>query len=81
MQLYVSDFERPFTERVTDAFSDPVQAAVTCVKTGPIKLTDVDDSPEGEEVFAKSRSMAFKSARRGIRTPSLPIWSEVPATT
>lgn len=64
VQLYVSDFQRPITERLqSDFFSDPAQAAVTCVKTGPIKLHGVDESEAGEEVFSQARSLLFKSVK------------------
>ena len=48
--LYVSNFERPLTERVQkDFFTEPSYASVTCVKTGPIELADnIDKSDKGE---------------------------------
>ena len=63
VDLYVSSFQRPITDRLSgDFFSDPAQAAVTCVKTGPMELAaDVDTSQEGEEVFSQARSLLFKS--------------------
>jgi catabolite regulation protein CreA len=40
--LYVSDFRRPLTERLAkDFFSDPSQASVACIKTGPLSLDKV----------------------------------------
>ena len=55
VELYVSDFQRPITDRLQkDFFSDPTQAAVTCVKYDKVKLaSDIDTSPEGEEVFSQ----------------------------
>lgn len=63
--LYISNFQRPLTERVQkDFFSDPSSAGVTCVKTGPIKVADnIAIGPEGEEVFKENRSLLFKSLR------------------
>ena len=63
IELYVSDFQRPITDRLSkDFFSDPSQAAVTCVRTGPIELApDIDEGEQGEEVFQQARSLLFKS--------------------
>ena len=63
VELYISDFQRPISDRLTkDFFSDPTQAAVTCVRTGPMQLAeDIDTSQEGEEVFKQARSLLFKS--------------------
>ena len=63
VDLYISDFQRPITDRLSkDFFSDPTQAAVTCVKTGKVELADdIDMSQEGEEVFQQARSLLFKS--------------------
>lgn len=66
VQLYVSDFQLPMTERLAsgDPFSDPASTAVTCVKTGPIKLDPtVETSSQGEEVFSQARSLLFKSVK------------------
>lgn len=63
IELYVSSFQRPITDRLLgDFFSDPAQASVTCVKTGSMKVAaDIDTSQEGEEVFSQARSLLFKS--------------------
>ena len=63
VELYVSDFQRPLTERMTkDFFSDPAQAAISCVRTGKVTVSpDINRSAEGEEVFAQARSLLFKS--------------------
>uniref|UniRef100_A0A7S3ERS3 Uncharacterized protein n=1 Tax=Haptolina ericina TaxID=156174 RepID=A0A7S3ERS3_9EUKA len=69
VQLYVSEFRRPITERLlstggTDLFSDPALAAVSCLKTGRVTVDPtVDASSQGEEVFSQSRSLMFKSIR------------------
>ena len=63
--LYVSNFERPLTERVQkDFFTEPSYASVTAVKTGPIEIADnIDKSDKGEPVFKESRSLLFKELR------------------
>lgn len=63
VELYLSDFQRPITDRLSgDFFSDPAQAAVTCVRTGKMVLADdIDITEQGEEVFNQARSLLFKS--------------------
>ena len=63
--LYVSNFERPLTERVQkDFFTEPSYASVTAVRTGPIEIADnIDKSDKGEPVFKESRSLLFKELR------------------
>lgn len=63
--LYVSNFQRPLTERLQkDFFSDPSSAAVGCARTGPIQIADnIVKGKEGEEVFKESKSLLFKSLR------------------
>ena len=40
--IYISDFRRPLAERIAkDFFSDPSQASVACVRTGPVKMNKV----------------------------------------
>ena len=37
VQLYISDFQRPITERLQkDFFSDPTLASVSCAKIGKV---------------------------------------------
>jgi len=63
--LYISNFQRPLTERLSkDFFSDPAFASVGCAKTGPVSVADnVSMSKKGEEVFEESRSLLFKTLR------------------
>lgn len=64
--LYVSNFERPLTERVSkDFFTEPSYASVTCVKNGKdIEIADnIDKSDKGEPVFEEKRSLLFKELR------------------
>jgi len=63
--LYVSNFQRPLTERLSkDFFSDPSSAAVGCARTGKIEIADnIVKGTAGEEVFKESKSLLFKSLR------------------
>lgn len=63
--LYISNFQRPLNERLKkDFFNDPSFASVTCVKTGPISISDnINKSKGGEEVFEENRSLLFKQLR------------------
>lgn len=60
--LYISDFERPLTEKLAkDFFNDPSSSSLTCVRTGPMTFkSDISTSSEGEEVFEESRNLFFK---------------------
>ena len=66
VQLYLSDFQKPLTEKIVagDVFTDPTLAGLTCsargrVVVGPEAVTTV----EGEEVFSEARSLLFKSLK------------------
>ena len=63
--LYVSDFERPVVERVQkDFFSDPSQSGLACSRrAAPLKVGNVDTSPEGEDVVSEAKSLLFKTLR------------------
>eukprot|EP01038_Epipyxis_sp_PR26KG_P008166 gene8166-11052_t len=64
--LYISDFERPITEKLSkDFFNDPSSSSITCVKSGPINLKDsgISLDSSGEEVFEESRNLFFKQIR------------------
>jgi catabolite regulation protein CreA len=66
VQLYVSDFQRPITERIQkDFFSDPSQASIGCAKTSNIVRAskDIYRGKDGEEVFEQARSLLFKTLR------------------
>ena len=65
MTLYISNFQRPITERLRNGFfEDPSSAAVGCAKTGPVKIADnINKSKNGEEVFEESKSLFFKTLR------------------
>jgi len=64
--LYVSNFERPLTERLSkDFFTEPSYASVTCVKNGKeIEIADnINKTEKGEAVFEEKRSLLFKELR------------------
>mmetsp|Transcript_33340 Transcript_33340/g.69451 ORF Transcript_33340/g.69451 Transcript_33340/m.69451 type:complete len:231 (+) Transcript_33340:33-725(+) len=63
--LYVSNFQRPLTERLTSNFlADPSYASVSCARTGPVSIADnINKSKGGEQVFDESRSIFFKTLR------------------
>lgn len=65
MTLYISNFQRPLTERLSkDFFSDPSYASVGCAKTGPVTVADnIAIGKAGEEVFEESKSLLFKTLR------------------
>eukprot|EP00980_Cylindrotheca_fusiformis_P004225 scaffold918_cov126-Cylindrotheca_fusiformis.AAC.4 len=65
VELYISNFQRPITERFNKGFfNDPSTAAVACAKTGRVKIADnINKSKSGEEVFQESRSLLFKNLR------------------
>ena len=66
VQLYLSDFQRPVTEKLAkgDVFNDPSQGGLTCNRAGKVVVSSTaDTSLGGEEVFSESRSLLFKSLK------------------
>jgi CreA protein len=65
VSLYVSNFQRPLSERLQkDFFSDPSSASITCARSGPVSIADnINTSKQGEEVFEESKSLLFKTLR------------------
>eukprot|EP00545_Synedropsis_sp_CCMP1620_P009966 CAMPEP_0119008116 /NCGR_PEP_ID=MMETSP1176-20130426/3477_1 /TAXON_ID=265551 /ORGANISM="Synedropsis recta cf, Strain CCMP1620" /LENGTH=197 /DNA_ID=CAMNT_0006960387 /DNA_START=8 /DNA_END=601 /DNA_ORIENTATION=- len=64
--LYISNFQRPLTERLSkDFFSDPSYASVGCAKTAnTVVIADnIVKTKMGEEVFEESKSLLFKTLR------------------
>ena len=63
--LYISNFQRPLTERLTSNFlADPSYASVACARTGPVSVaSNIGMGKGGEEVFEESRSLLFKTLR------------------
>lgn len=66
VQLYLSDFSRPVTEKIAkgDIFSDPSNGGLTCSSKGKVIVSaDASEKLEGEEVFSEARSLLFKSLK------------------
>lgn len=67
VQLYLSDFERPVTEKLVrgDVFSDPAQGGLTCSRSpgDVVVAASASLDKSGEEVLSESRSLLFKSLK------------------
>lgn len=66
VQLYLSDFSRPVTEKLAkgDVFSDPSQGGLTCSHKGKVIVSAAASTKlDGEEVFSEARSLLFKSLK------------------
>ena len=65
VQLYISDFQRPITDRLKkDFFSDPSHASIACARVGTVRVSkDIYKGKDGEEVFEQARALLFKSLR------------------
>lgn len=67
VELYISNFDRPITEKLSGAnlFNDPAYASVACTKTAKVVAIadNIAKGPGGEEVFEESRSLLFKTLR------------------
>ena len=61
--LFISDFDRPALEKLSNVFDDPSSASISCVKSGPIAIKGIDTSKNGEEVFEASKNLIFKQIR------------------
>ena len=65
--LYISNFDRPMTEKFSkkNFFNDPSYASVACARTGEkvAIASNINKTPQGEEVFEESRSLLFKTLR------------------
>ncbi|WBU60479.1 CreA family protein [Paracoccus albus] len=62
---HLAYFSRSMIDRLSQGnwFEDPSNSAIECSQTGPIRIGDVSDSEDGEEVFSEGRSLVFKSLR------------------
>jgi CreA protein len=62
---HVAYFDRSIIDRLSNGnwFEDPSNSSIACRQTGPITVGDIDMSPEGEDVFSRSRSIIFKSLK------------------
>jgi len=66
VELYISNFQRPITEKLNKGFfNDPSQASVACARTGsPVSIaSNIEKGTSGGEVFEESRSLLFKTLR------------------
>ena len=67
VHLYLADFERPITEKVSgDFFNDPSSSSLSCVRTGPVtgdQRNSLDTNREGEEIFKENKNLLFKSIK------------------
>lgn len=62
---HVAYFERGLIDRLQNGnwFEDPSNSSVSCRQVGPIIVGNIDRSTEGEPVFAKGRSIIWKSIK------------------
>jgi len=66
VELYISNFQRPLTEKLNKGFfNDPSQASVACARTGkPVSIaSNIEKGTNGGEVFQESKSLLFKTLR------------------
>lgn len=64
---HVSYFNRSFLDRLGQGnwFENPSNSSVSCLRTGPIDLANVDMDRSGEEIFNQRQSPFFKNS--GLR--------------
>lgn len=62
---HLAYFDRGLIDRLQKGnwFEDPSNSSVSCRQTGPIKIGDISDHREGEDVFRERRSIIFKTLR------------------
>lgn len=62
---HIAYFDRSVIDRLQQGnwFQDPSNSSISCARTGPIKIGDIDQGEGGEEVFREGRSIIFKSIR------------------
>lgn len=60
---HVSYFERGVIDRLRKGnwFEDPSNNAISCNRTGPVEIGDIDLSKDGEEVFRQGMSLVWKN--------------------
>ena len=64
--LYLSDFERPLTEKLSsNFFDDPSSSSIACVKIGDVNIADskIDESSGGEEIFKENKNLFLKEVK------------------
>jgi len=59
---HVSYFDRSVIDRLQKGnwFEEPSNTSIACRQTGPISISDIDLSKDGEEVFAQGISLIWK---------------------
>lgn len=59
---HLTYFERSLLDRLQQGnwFEDPSNSAISCQRTGPVTVGDIDLGRNGEEVFNEGRSLIFK---------------------
>lgn len=59
---HVTYFDRGMLDRLKNGnwFEDPSNNSIACRQTGPIEISDIDLSKEGEEVFKQGMSLIWK---------------------
>ncbi len=62
---HLAYFDRSLIDRLSNGnwFEDPSYSAVSCSRTGPISVGDIDRSSDGETVFSERQSLILKSLR------------------
>lgn len=60
---HVAYFDRSMLDRLRQGnwFENPSNSAVSCQRTGPIDLSNVELSRSGEEIFSQRQSLFFKN--------------------
>lgn len=60
---HVTYFERGVIDRLKNGnwFEDPSNNAISCNRTGPIEIGNIDLSKDGEEVFRQGMSLVWKN--------------------
>jgi len=66
VELFLSDFSRPVTEKLAkgDIFTDPANVGLTCSRNGRVVVSaKASENLDGEEVFSDSKNLFFKQVK------------------
>lgn len=64
ISVYIADFDRPVTDKLSNVFDDPSSSSISCAQTGPIEITsDISTSKEGEDIFTENKNIFFKQIK------------------
>jgi CreA protein len=60
---HMAHFDRSVIDRLQkgDWFENPSNGSISCIKSGPIVIGDIDLDKGGEEVFRQKQSLIFKT--------------------